>query len=45
MFEEIIPDRPYFSCPVNCKQIESYISEHSEAEFHYCYCLECGKKR
>ena len=26
------------------KQIESYISEHSEAEFSHGYCPECGKK-
>lgn len=26
------------------KQIESYISEHSEAEFSHSYCPECGKK-
>jgi two-component system sensor histidine kinase VicK len=28
----------------NWKQIESYISEHSEAEFSHGYCPECGKK-
>ena len=26
------------------KQLESYISEHSEAEFSHGYCPECGKK-
>jgi len=28
----------------NWKQIESYIREHSEAEFSHGYCPECGKK-
>jgi len=28
----------------NWKQIESYISEHSKAEFSHGYCPECGKK-